>query len=204
VIERSFWAQADLFSFGMVVAVLHVEVSDGRLTLPTNWRPVAVALALLVFIPCAWTLHRGEHSYLLQNTGEALAIALALSAVVLPDRSRTRPLRVVRVLESRVFVVAGLASYSLFLWHYPVIWWLRDRGLTLGGGWGDLLINAAIVVAVAGALSTLTYRYVERPALARKRSTRVSPPGAEPVAAGPAAAAPRASDGDPAIPVSQP
>jgi peptidoglycan/LPS O-acetylase OafA/YrhL len=193
VIERSFWAQADLFSFGMIVAVLHIELSDGRLTLPSSWRPFAVILALLVFTPCAWTLHRGEHSYLLQNTGEALAIALALAAVVLPDRSRTRPSRVVRVLESRAFVAAGLVSYSLFLWHYPVIWWLRNHGLTLGGGWGDLLINVAIVMAVAGALSTLTYRYVELPALARKRSTRVS--AEEAVTARPAAAAGPAAAG---------
>jgi peptidoglycan/LPS O-acetylase OafA/YrhL len=204
VIERSFWAQADLFSFGMVVAVLHVAVSDGRLTLPRHWRPVAAAGALLVFAPCAWTLHRGEHSYLLQNTGEALAIALALAAVVLPDRSRTQPLRVVRVLESRAFVAVGVASYSLFLWHYPVIWWLRDHGLTLGGGWEDLLINAAIVVAVAGALSALTYRYVERPALARKHSTRVSPPAEEQITVAPAAGAVLAPDGDPAIQLSRP
>jgi peptidoglycan/LPS O-acetylase OafA/YrhL len=79
------------------------------------------------------------------------------------------------VLESRVLVAVGLASYSLFLWHYPILWWLRDHGLTLGGGWGALLINVVIVGAIAGALSALTYRYVELPALRRKRSTRVAP-----------------------------
>jgi peptidoglycan/LPS O-acetylase OafA/YrhL len=174
VIERSFWAQADLFSFGMIVAVLHIEASDGRLRLPANWRPVAVGLALLVFLPCMWTMHRGEQSFLPQNTGEALAIALAFAAIVLPAPSRTRPPRVLRVLECRAFVAVGLASYSLFLWHYPIIWWLRDRGLTLGGGWGDLLVNVAIVAVLVGALSALTYRYVELPALRRKRSTRAS------------------------------
>jgi peptidoglycan/LPS O-acetylase OafA/YrhL len=178
-------------------------VTDGRLTLPRNWRRVAVALALIVFAPCAATLHRGEHSYLLQNTGEALAIALALAAVVLPDHSRTQPLRVVRILESPAFVAVGMASYSLFLWHYPVIWWLRDHGLTLGGGWGDLLINVAIVAVVAGALSTLTYRYVELPALARKRSTRLSPPAGT-INVGVAAAPALAPDGDPATQLSRP
>jgi peptidoglycan/LPS O-acetylase OafA/YrhL len=172
VIERSFWAQADLFSFGMVVAILHVEVSDRRLRLPPNWRRVAVGLAVLVFVPCAWTMHRGELSYLPQNTGEALAIALVFAAIILPDPARKRPLRAVRVLEARVLVAVGLASYSLFLWHYPIIRWLRDHGVTLGGGWGALLANVAIVAAVAGALSALTYRLVELPALRRKRSTR--------------------------------
>jgi peptidoglycan/LPS O-acetylase OafA/YrhL len=187
VIERSFWAQADLFAFGMVVAVLHVEISDGRLELPPWWRRAAVALALLVFLPCAWTMHRGELSYLPQNTGEALAIALALAALVLPDPARARPLRAHRVLELRPLVAVGLVSYSLFLWHYPIIAWLRREGLTLGGGWGALLVNVAIVALVAGALSALTYRFVELPALRRKRSTRT--PAATPAGGPPGAAA---------------
>jgi peptidoglycan/LPS O-acetylase OafA/YrhL len=171
VVERSFWAQADLFAFGMVVAVLHVQVTDGRIRLPGRWRPVTAVAALLVFLPCAWTMRRGEHSYLLQNTGQALALALALAAIVLPDRSRARPPWTIRVLESPVFVAVGVASYSLFLWHYPVILWLREHGLT-AGGWGGLAFNLLLVAVVAGGLSALTYRYVERPALRRKRRGR--------------------------------
>jgi len=71
-------------------------------------------------------------------------------------------------------VTVGVASYSLFLWHFPVINWLQARGLTLGGGWGALLINLIEASLVAGALSALTYRYVERPTLRRKRSTRTT------------------------------
>jgi peptidoglycan/LPS O-acetylase OafA/YrhL len=170
VIERSFWAQADLFAFGMLVAVLYVEVTDGRLALRPHWRWIAAVAALLVFLPCAWTMRRGEHSYLLQNTGEALAIAIALAAIVIPDRSATRS-RALRVLESPAFVAVGAASYSLFLWHYPVIEWLRENGLT-AGGWGGLAFNLVLVGVVAGGLSALTYRYVERPALRHKRRGR--------------------------------
>lgn len=168
VVERSFWAQADLFCFGMLVAVLHVEVSDGRIGLPTHWRRMAVALALAVFLPCAWTMNRGEHSYLLQNTGEALAIALLLAAIVIPGRAGARPLQAIRVLESPAMVAVGVGSYSLFLWHYPVILWLREQGLT-AGGWSGLALNLVVVAVVAGGLSALTYRFVERPALRRKR-----------------------------------
>jgi peptidoglycan/LPS O-acetylase OafA/YrhL len=171
VVERSFWAQADLFSFGMAIAVVHTEVADGRLRLREHWRRVALALSVIVFVPCAWTMHQGEQSYLLQNTGEALAIALAFATVVMPDRPADRPLRAVRVLESRVLVAVGLASYSLFLWHLPLINWLREHGLTFSGPDG-LLINLVLVAAVAGSLSALTYRFVERPALAHKRSMR--------------------------------
>lgn len=171
VIERSFFAQADLFSFGMAVAVLHVQVTSGGLTLPPYWRRAAVALGLLVFIPCAWTMHGGEQSYLMQNTGEALGIALLFATLVVPDTRDTCPLRVVRLLEHPLPVAVGVASYSLFLWHFPIIYWLQAHHALLAG-WAGLPANIAITAVVAGTLSALTYRFVERPALMRKRPTR--------------------------------
>jgi peptidoglycan/LPS O-acetylase OafA/YrhL len=171
VVERSFWAQADLFSFGMVAAVLYVELIDNRLRLPTYWRSAATALGLLIFIPCAWTMNMGEHSYLLQNTGQALALALLFAAIVFPDPAAPRPLRAVRLLESPLLVAVGVASYSVFLWHLPLVDWLADHGLTFTG-WGGLLLNTLIVAVVVGALSALTYHFVEKPALRRKHSMR--------------------------------
>jgi peptidoglycan/LPS O-acetylase OafA/YrhL len=171
VIERSFFAQADLFSFGMTVAVLYVLVTRGDVKLPRRWRPAAVALGLFSFISCAWTMHRGEQSYLMQNTGEALGIALLLATVVVPDARDRKPLRAVRILEHRALVAVGVASYSLFLWHRPLIAWLQVHH-ALVGGWAGLPVNIAITAAVSGSLSALTYRFVERPFLMRKRSTR--------------------------------
>jgi peptidoglycan/LPS O-acetylase OafA/YrhL len=140
-----------------------------------------VILGLLVFLPCAWTMHQAEQSYKLQNTGEALGIALLFAAVVLPDPTRERIPRPVRLLESRALVAVGVVSYSLFLWHDPIIFWLRAHGLTMGG-WDGILVNLLVTSVIAGALSTLTYRFVERPALKRKRSTRIAiiPPSRTP------------------------
>ena len=135
---------------------------------------MAVLAALLVFVPCAWTMQLGEHSFLLQNTGEALALALVLAAIVVPGRPATRPAWALKVLESPAFVAVGAVSYSLFLWHYPVILWLREHGLT-AGGLGGLAFNLLLVAVVAGGLSALTYCYVERPALRHKRRGRRAP-----------------------------
>jgi peptidoglycan/LPS O-acetylase OafA/YrhL len=175
VVERSFWAQADLFSFGMLAAVAYAQVADGRLRLPAHWRALATGLGLLIFIPCAWTMHQGEQSYLLQNTGEALALALIFAAIVIPEATRASPSRPIRFLESPLLVAVGVVSYSVFLWHLPVIYWLSDHGLTVAG-WGGLLVNVGIVAAVVGALSALTYHFVERPALRRKHSMRTPEP----------------------------
>jgi peptidoglycan/LPS O-acetylase OafA/YrhL len=75
-------------------------------------------------------------------------------------------------LEARPIVWVGVVSYSLFLWHEPIIWWLRDRGmLATGGGVADFLVNLVVVWTVSLALSALTYRLVELPALRRKSRT---------------------------------
>jgi peptidoglycan/LPS O-acetylase OafA/YrhL len=144
----------------------------------------------LIFIPCAATMHQGEHSYLLQNTGQALALALIFAAIVVPEATDAPPSRALRFLESGPLVAVGVVSYSVFLWHLPVIVWLSDHGLTVAG-WGGLLVNTAIVAVVVGALSALTYHFVERPALRYKRSMRVprsvpTAAGAQPAAPGPA------------------
>ncbi len=173
IVQQSFWTQADLFSFGMAVAVFHTEFVDGRLRLPRWWRAAAFSFGALLLAACAWTLGNNEQGYQLQNTGEALGIAMMLAAVVCPatlgEGARAR--RPVRLLESRALVAAGLISYSVYLWHYPVIGWLRVHGLT-EGGWSGLAINLVLVLIVTIVLATLTYRFVERPALRFKRSMR--------------------------------
>lgn len=183
VIERSFWAQADLFSFGMIAAVLHTEVADGRLRLPRGWRAGALLLAAAIFIPCAVLLDQGQLSYRPENTAVALGAALFLAAATFPGPEPRGPL-LQRLLERRVVVVAGLISYSVFLWNEPVLHWLTDHGATTGG-WLGLGLNLALTLAVVGGLSLLSYRYIELPALRRKRAPASTPVDAAQVEAAP-------------------
>jgi peptidoglycan/LPS O-acetylase OafA/YrhL len=55
----------------------------------------------------------------------------------------------------------GLISYSLYLWHWPLIVFQRISGITAPGG-SPLMTGAAILV-LTFALATLSWRYVERP-----------------------------------------
>jgi peptidoglycan/LPS O-acetylase OafA/YrhL len=166
VLERSFWAQADLFAFGVALAVLAVRFEDGAFRLPRWWRfAVASALALLVLATVTLSAdgRLGRHKY---QMATAVACALLLSLVVLVDRKRTPPL-LLRLLERRFVVGVGLVSYSLFLWHEPLIRWMSSNGL-LGSGWMGFLWTLLLVAVAGGALSALTYRFVEVPALRRK------------------------------------
>lgn len=61
-------------------------------------------------------------------------------------------------LSARPLVALGLISYSLYLWHLPVIdfaKYLLDRPLTIGEGLRAGLLSVA--------LAAITYRYVETP-----------------------------------------
>jgi peptidoglycan/LPS O-acetylase OafA/YrhL len=174
VLVRSFWAQADLFAFGMVVAVLHVQAERGALRLPDGWRTIALAAAVPLGLLAAVRLDLvdGQFSYLPENTVVAAAFAALLALVIFPVRGG--PSRLTRRLEAPMIVWVGLISYSVFLWHEPVVRWLEAHGLVAGGAIG-LAINIAVLAIVSGGLATLTYRFVERPALRHKASMRRAP-----------------------------
>ena len=176
VLVRSFWCQADLFAFGMALAVIRVDSEDGLLRLPRWWRKAAVIGTLAAYAAVARAGDGQQLSYSVRNTVIAAACAIVLALVVLPDERATDS-RVVRVLETRPLITAGVCSYSIFLWHEPLIRWLRDHGLTLAGGPG-FLANLTIAAVLTGMLSAITYRMVEAPALRLKfgRSTTMPPP----------------------------
>jgi len=177
ILYWSFLANADKFAFGMAVAVLFVDAKDQLLRLPRWWPVAAMAGLLAVAIPTAkFTANNafaGDGSNFIYNTLMALACALLLALVVLPGHAGPR-LRLVRLLETRVLVGTGLVSYSLFLWHEPLVYWLSRHGLTLAGTAG-FFFNLLLLATTAGILSDLSYRWVELPALRRKARQRPGP-----------------------------
>lgn len=68
------------------------------------------------------------------------------------------PTAVNRLLQLRPVVYVGLISYSLYLWHWPLIVFARFlNGLKPLGFWGFAVFLLSI------ALAALSHRYVERP-----------------------------------------
>ena len=78
-----------------------------------------------------------------------------------------------RLFANPVAVFLGTISYSLYLWHYPVVEWLRPAAL----GYATFF---AVAIPLCIAASALSYALVERPFLKR----RAKPPAAEPAVAG--------------------
>jgi peptidoglycan/LPS O-acetylase OafA/YrhL len=176
VVELSFWGQADLFAFGMGLALLYVVVEEGFFVLPRGHRLLAWAAAV-----CGYVLvHElappdAQLSYSPSNTMMALVCTLLLGLVVLQTAERRAPTLLLRLLETRPVIWVGLVSYSVFLWHGPIVRWLAGHDLVLAGrlGFG---VNTLFLLALTLACSAITYRFVEEPALRLKARRRPSEP----------------------------
>jgi peptidoglycan/LPS O-acetylase OafA/YrhL len=169
VIERSFWAQADLFAFGMALAVVRVDWEDGLFRMSRGRRLGLIAAGLLAYLATAHGTQANQLSYSPYNTLMAFSCATLLGLVVLYRPEAESPPMLVRFLELRPLVWVGVISYSVFLWHEPLVRFLAAHELTLAGAPG-FVVNTLLLLAVTFALSTITYHFVERPALLLKRA----------------------------------
>ena len=123
----------------------------------------AVAIATTVYIAPESVIGAQDAGW---DTLVAVACATLVLVTSLPGAGRRRS---PGVLEWRPLVAVGVISYSVYLWHTPVIFLLDRWGVTYHGRLG-LLACVAVALPVTLALSALTYRFVEKPMLARKRS----------------------------------
>ena len=139
---------------GMLLALAKVSAeARGNLRLPGlrgsgwTWLVGAAVCWALVFDHYNWDLLCG------------IGAALVVGACVLP-RSASAP---VRALELRPLAGLGIASYSLYLWHLPIVTAMAP--VSVGGFLGHLALDSAICVSVA----VLSYRLIEAPFLKLRR-----------------------------------
>lgn len=110
-----------------------------------------------------------------------LATLPALGAMLIIVSGLADPRNVVaRTLATPPFVAIGLVSYSWYLWHWPLLSFLRLRD----SGARDLVTELG-AIALALVLAALTWRFVERPV--REWRRRAAPRSVTVVLAGTAA-----------------
>jgi peptidoglycan/LPS O-acetylase OafA/YrhL len=153
------------FACGMLVA-LAVERSrtkDLELSGRQSVLLVGAASALLVSNGLWHGIVRSSNGFAMEvfaDLGAAIAFAAIIAAIVMGTGAG------LRWLAWRPLVWIGTITYGLYLWHIPVIVWLRGAGLLPGGA-----LSALVALPVAAALNL-----VWQATRARSR-TRRSPPG---------------------------
>jgi peptidoglycan/LPS O-acetylase OafA/YrhL len=144
----------------------------------TRWQAEAVSGAALLGLAAAI----GTFSAATAHPGlPTLLPCLATAALIHVGGTHTTLAG--RLLGSRLVAGIGLISYSLYLWHWPLLFFVRTAD------WHPLSLAAQITAGAALlGLSVLTWRFVEMPfrasgSLLRRHAPRILPPAAALLAA---------------------
>lgn len=86
------------------------------------------------------------------------------TALLIYAGSSVHQVGLIRALSTKPSVILGNLSYSLYLWHWPLIVFAIV-------GWSDSLLYTTIAVALSLALAWLSYRFIEQPLRTSDTST---------------------------------
>ncbi|UTI62547.1 acyltransferase [Paraconexibacter antarcticus] len=167
IVSKVLPAYTPYFGVGMLAAVL----AYGRTLAPrVGWALLGAGVVLVVgdALWAADAATRGSHDQALRiwrDLPAATGFALVLLAV-------TTAVRAPRLLTARPVVRVGELSYGIYLWHVPLLLFLRAQGVLPLFTTGALAVILPLTFLVAAA----SWRFVEQPAQAWSR--RVASRGA--------------------------
>lgn len=155
----------DTHAHPILVGVLLALVLVDRPTIGRRARRAldAAAIVALAVIVAAFGLANADSARLYRGGSLAFAVAVA---VVIASIMRAPRGAVARLLAFRPFVLVGLISYGLYLWHWPVIVYATEARVGVSG-----TALQAVQLGLTFAFSIASYFLVERPIRVRWRTS---------------------------------
>lgn len=121
---------------------------------------------LLCILAIAAALYAVSNESLYPYCGRFIAIALALSCISL-TKGRKCGVTASRILSPFVFL--GLISYSLYIWHYQIIYIVEYYYPTFNRnipGWSSYgLVSGIILCSICVIVSYISYTLIEKPSM---------------------------------------
>ena len=166
---------ATVISFALSLWAVGAKPTAAFYLLPTRfWELMAGALLALGVVPAFRSLKAANAAAAVGLAMIALAVATYSSATAFPGAAALLPVIgaaliihagtttqstiAARLLSWQPVVFVGLISYSLYLWHWPVLTFARiARGEMLSA------MEATLLVALSFALAILSWRFIEAP-----------------------------------------
>jgi peptidoglycan/LPS O-acetylase OafA/YrhL len=137
--------------FGTILSQRYVPAIDGKIQRDL----AALAGLLLILVPSLRYTHETPFPGL-------AALPPCLGAALLIAAGETGSSLVGRMLASRPFVFVGLISYSLYLWHWPILVFQNTSYILIAATPGTKEVKIAVFVA-SMVVATLSWRFVETP-----------------------------------------
>jgi peptidoglycan/LPS O-acetylase OafA/YrhL len=162
--EKNWWvwfglpAKLDVFAVGLVLAI--VVAARGEHASATRATRIALAsVGLLLLVAAFATRDAAAAPHLYFHSSTALGFGLVLAASVLAGPAGTG-----RVLGSPVLLRLGLISYSLYLWHEPVMLYLAGHHLfPTPGTWYGFPVGVVVLSLCASVVAWCSYWVIEYP-----------------------------------------
>lgn len=130
-------------------AVLAVLICSGRIKLKR--RPILAFIALcLILLSCFLIDDK-------QNVSPFVVVPVVATAFILASAVPGRNM-VAQGLSAAPMVYIGRISYSLYLWHWPVLLFSRQLAVDKG-----LVIHPLWIMALIVGLSAMSYHWIEKP-----------------------------------------
>ncbi len=155
--SKTLAAMLPYFAFGMLAALaLHGRApgrSQRRAMIFGGLALVVIDATTKAAIPAAG-IDVGAYETIARDLLSGIGFALIVGAVAVAPQGR--------VLGNRVLAGFGTISYGFYLWHVPVLVFLRGHGLLPL----DPLLGSAVALVPATAVATLSWFALERPIIA--------------------------------------
>jgi peptidoglycan/LPS O-acetylase OafA/YrhL len=149
-------AKLDVFACGALLAVLCALGTRAEST-GSRW---TLRLGALLVVGAAFVLRQPNSTDTWFHSVCAVGFALLLASHVL-----TKPDRWSASMNWSPFVFLGLVSYSLYLWHEPVLLWLASHGIVPAPSAGAFPVTAIVVVAASVIVASLSFYALEKPTM---------------------------------------
>ena len=153
-------AKLDTFAFGMLIAILVASVGNS-LSMRGPWLWLMRSAGLIGLITIMALRGRSELIDLYSHTLSGLAFVLVLiSTIAAPADARWG-----RLLAARPLQFLGVISYSVYLWHEPIMIELGKRNILITQVPQAFPMNALILLVLSVIAGALSYWCLELPAL---------------------------------------
>ena len=160
-------AKLDTFAMGMLLAILIAYLSARRSRFGFGAAPSSLLFVFGIVLLSADFLLRDDSDAVAFyfHTFSGAAFTLVLAATVLAGGSGERWGGLLGLLRKPVLGFIGVISYSVYMWHEPLLVELGKLDFFIDRAPQSFPQNAVVLVILSIVVGTLSYRLIEKPAM---------------------------------------